>query len=439
VAHRDGVSTGHQGLIRPGSLRPCARPAARPRAGLLAQPDFLKLWGGLTISLLGVQVSAVALPLVAVGLGATPTQMGALGALRWLPYLLFGLVAGAVLDRSRRRPVLIATHLGRALLLATVPAAALAGGLRVEQLYAVAFGVGTLMVFSDGAYQSLLPALVPRERLVEGNSRFALSDALARVAGPGAGGALVQLLTAPLVVALDALAVAVDALLVGAIRAPEPPPPPRPQRAGLLSEVAEGVRWVFGSPLLRPIQLSSMSFIGANSVWTAVYVLFLSRQLGLTPATIGLIFAAAGPGALLGASLAGRAAARLGPGRPILVTYWLAGVSALAVPLAAAVPAAAVPLLVVGTFAANLCVTVGSVAELSLRQAVTPARLQGRMNTTMRSLNWGMVTVGSLLGGALGDRLGLPPTLLLGTLLALAAALPVTLSPVGRLRALPAA
>jgi Major Facilitator Superfamily len=286
VTFRGGVSPGHQGLVETGPPRLGERPPARTRAGLLAQPDFLRLWSGLTVSLFGVQASAVARPLVAVGLGATPAQLGALGALRWLPYLLFGLVAGAVLDRVRRRPVLIATHLGRALLLATVPAAALAGGLRVEQLYAVAFGVGTLMVFSDGAYQSLLPALVPRERLVEGNSRLALSDSLARVAGPGAGGALVQLLTAPLAVALDALAFAVDALLVRAIRAPEPPPAPRPRRAGLWPEVGEGVRWVFGSPLLRPIQLSSMGFIGANSVWTAVYVLFLSRQLGLTPVTL---------------------------------------------------------------------------------------------------------------------------------------------------------
>jgi predicted MFS family arabinose efflux permease len=401
----------------------------------------LKLWAGLTVSQFGVQVSAIALPLVAVGLGATPTQMGVLGALRWLPYLLLGLLAGAVLDRVRRRPVLIATHLGRALLLATVPAAALAGGLRVEQLYAVAFGVGALMVFSDGAYQALLPALVPRERLVEGNSRFALSDSVARVAGPGLGGVLVQLLTAPLAVALDALAFVADALLVLAIRRPEPPPAPRPAGAGplagLLPDVAEGVRWVFGSRLLRPIQLSSMAFIGANSVWTAVYVLFLARELGLAPATIGLVFAAGGPGALLGAALAGRIAGRLGPGPVIAGTYWLAGAAALAVPLAAVAPVPAVPVLAVWTFAANLLITVGSVAELSLRQAATPARLQGRMNTTMRSLNWGTVTVGSLLGGALGDRLGVPATLLLGTLLALAAALPVALSPVGRVRELP--
>src|SRR6185369_14619093 len=201
-----------------------------PRSGLLREPDFLKLWSGLTISLVGAQVSGLALPLVAVGLGATAAQMGVIGALRWLPYLLLGLVAGAWLDRLRRRPVLIATHLGRAALLGSVPAAALVARPTIEQLYAVAFLVGALMVFSDGAYQALLPTLVRPAQLVDGNSKFALSQSLARLVGPGLGGALVELATAPLAVALDAAAFVVDALLVAAIRAPEPPPRPPAER-----------------------------------------------------------------------------------------------------------------------------------------------------------------------------------------------------------------
>jgi MFS family permease len=410
----------------------------RARLGLLADGDFLKLWSGLTISQLGVQVSALALPLAAVGLGAGPAEMGVLGALRWLPYLLFGLVAGALLDRVRRRPVLVATHLGRAGLLALVPLAALAGLLRIELLYAVAFCVGTLMVFSDGAYQSLLPAIVPRERLVEGNSRFSLSYSLGQIGGPGLGGLLVQALGAPLAVALDSLAFGADALLVLLIRRAEPLRPGGGQRR-LVGEIGEGLRWVFGSPLLRAMQISSMSFICANAVWSSVYVLVLTRQLGLAPTTIGLIFGAGGPGALVGSLLAGRLAERLGPGRPILASYCLGGATTLAIPLAVAAPSVAVPLLIVSTFLFGLVVTAGSVPELSLRQAVTPDRLQGRTNTTMRSLNWGMVTVGSTLGGLLGERLGLEPTLLAGALLSVASALPIGLSPIARLRTLPTA
>jgi MFS family permease len=221
--------------------------ASRRWGGLMTEPDFLKLWGGLTISQLGAQVSGLALPLAAVGMGATATEMGVLGALRWLPYLLFRLVAGAWLDRIRRRSVLVATHVGRAVLLAAVPIAALVGGLRIELLFVVAFGAGTLTVLSDGAYQSLPPTIVPRERLVEANSRFSLSFSIAQVAGPGVGGILVQALTAPIAVALDALAFAVDAVLVLAIRTPEPPPAPRAGETRLADEIAEGLRWVFGN------------------------------------------------------------------------------------------------------------------------------------------------------------------------------------------------
>src|SRR5262245_15511023 len=194
------------------------------RLGLLREPDFLRLWSGMTVSLLGSQVSALALPLAAVGMGATAEQMGALRSLAWLPYLLFGIAAGVWLDRVRRRLVLLAAHLGRALLLAVVPATALAGALSMELLYAVPFAVGVAMVFSDGAYQSLLPALVSKERLVEGNSCFALSRSLAQIAGPGLAGALVELLTAPIAVAVDAVAYGVDVLLVTSIRGAEPVP-----------------------------------------------------------------------------------------------------------------------------------------------------------------------------------------------------------------------
>ncbi|HEY3109847.1 MAG TPA: MFS transporter, partial [Chloroflexota bacterium] len=353
------------------------KPPAWLSSDLLREPDFRKLWAGLTVSLVGAQVSGLALPLAAVGLGATAGQMGVIGALRWLPYLLLGLIAGVWLDRLRRRPVLIVTHLGRAALLASVPAAALLDRLSVEQLYALAFLLGALMVFSDGAYQALLPTLVRPAQLVDGNSKFALSQSLARLVGPGLGGALVELVSAPLAVALDAAAFVLDAVLVAAIRSPEPPPHPRAERR-LGREIVEGLRWVFGSRLLRPIQLSSMSFICANAVWSTVYVLYATRQLGVDAVTLGLIFAAGGPGAVLGSLAAGRLIERYGLGRPLVVANGLSGVATLLLPLSAIVRSGlAVPLLTLASFLFGLLVTIGSVAELSLRQGVTPSDLQG--------------------------------------------------------------
>jgi predicted MFS family arabinose efflux permease len=405
------------------------------RSGLLAQPAFLKLWGALTLSVAGGQVSAVALPLTAaLWLGAAPAEMGALAALRWAPYLLFGLLVGVWLDRVRRRPVLIWTHVGRAALLGTIPAAALLGVLRIELLYVVAFAVGTLMLCSDVAYQSVLPALVPTDRLVEANARVEQSRSLAQIAGPGAGGALVELLTAPIALAFDGLAFAAGAVLVALIGTPETPPRPAARR-DVRAELVEGVRWVFGHPLLRAIQTTSMTFICANSVWGAVYVLYLTRERGLAPVTIGLLTAAAGPAGLLGAALTPRIVARLGPGPTIVSCYGLAGGATLLLPASAAVPGAALPLLFAAQLAFGFGLAIGS-PELALRQSVTPARLLGRTNATMRSLNWSTVTVGSLIGGALGEALGLVPTMLVGAALSAASAIPLALSPVGRVRRL---
>jgi MFS family permease len=399
--------------------------------GLLRQPDFLKLWLGLTGSLFGMQVSGLALPLTAVLiLGASASEMGVLAAARWLPYLLFGLFTGVWLDRVRRRPVLIATHVGRAVLLASIPVAAVLGLLHIEQLYGVSFVLGGLMIFSDAAYQSLLPCLVAHDNLVEGNSKLELSRSLAGIVGPGVGGWLVQVLSAPIAVAVDSILFLVDAILVGLIRTPEPRPASLRTSRNVWREIGEGLRWVFGNPYLRPIQAASMSFICANSVWGTVYILFLTRDLRIEPALLGLIFAAGGPGALLGSVVAGPSTRRWGLGPQIVITHVLAGAAVLLIPLAAWQPAAAVPLLMIGSFVAGLMITLGSIGELSLRQGITPQRLQGRMNATLRSLNWSTVTVGALIGGILGDTIGLAPTLLIGGVASLLSSLWLICSPV---------
>jgi MFS family permease len=403
--------------------------------GVLREPDFFKLWSGLTVSLFGMQVSGLALPLTAVVfLGASGTEMGILGAARWLPYLVFGLLAGAWLDRIRRRPVLIATHLGRAVLLASIPAAAVLGWLRIEQLYIITLALGSLMIFSDAAYQALLPTLVSREDLVDGNSKLELSRSIAVIVGPGVGGWLVQLVSAPLAVVVDAVAFAFDALLVATIRRPEPPPAETPNGRSLRREVAEGLRWVFGSQVLRPVQAASMTFIGANAVWSTVYVLYATRELHLAPVLLGVVFAAGGPGALVGAFTASVVARRFGLGPVIVATHAVAGASVFLIPLAALAPALAVPVLMGAALVAGLSITLGSIAELSLRQGMTPSRLQGRMNATMRSLNWSTAALGSLVGGFLGDAIGFVPTLLVGACGSFASTAWLVLSPIPRLR-----
>jgi predicted MFS family arabinose efflux permease len=399
--------------------------------GVLNQADFLKLWLGLTGSLFGMQVSGLALPLTAVlSLGASASEMGVLSAARWLPYLLVGLFAGVWLDRVRRRPVLIVTHLGRAGLLASIPVASVLGVLHIEQLYVVSFAIGGLMIFSDAAYQSFLPSLVAHDDLVDGNSKFELSRSLATIVGPGIGGWLVQVLSAPVAIAADSISFVVDALLVGQIRTAEPQPGDSRTNRNVWREVGEGLRWVFGNPYLRPIQATSMSFICANAVWSTVYILFLTRELGIEPTLLGLIFAAGGPGALVGSVIAGAAARRLGLGSQIVYSQILAGMAIMIIPLAAWQRAAAVPLLLIGSFLAGLTITLGSIGELSLRQGITPPHLLGRTNATMRSLNWGTVTAGSVIGGFLGDSIGLAPTLLVGAVGSLLSVLWLVFSPV---------
>ena len=399
--------------------------------GVLNQADFLKLWLGLTGSLFGMQVSGLALPLTAVLLlGASASEMGVLSAARWLPYLIVGLFAGVWLDRVRRRPVLIVTHLGRAALLASIPVASVLGVLHIEQLYIVSFAVGVLMIFSDAAYQSLLPSLVSHDDLVDGNSKLELSRSLATIVGPGIGGWLVQVLGAPIAVAVDSISFFVDAILVGQIRTAEAEPGGSHTNRNVWREIGEGLGWVFGNRYLRPIQLTSMTFICANAVWGTVYILFLTRELKVEPTLLGLIFAAGGPGALLGSAAAGVSTRRLGLGPQIVFSQVLAGAAIMIIPLAAWQHAAAVPLLFISSFLAGFTITLGSIGELSLRQRITPQHLQGRMNATMRSLNWSTVTAGALIGGLLGESIGLAPTLLVGALGSLLSCLWLVFSPV---------
>jgi predicted MFS family arabinose efflux permease len=393
--------------------------AARRRS-LWRNPDFLALWTGQTVSELGSRISREGIPLTALlVLHAGAAEMGLLTALGGAAGLVFGLAAGVWVDRLRRRPVLIATDLGRAALLATIPAAALAGRLGMGQLYVVVAAAGMLTIFFDVAYQSYLPALVEREQILEGNAKLMLSSSIAEVAGPGLTGFLVQWITAPLAILLDALSFLGSALLVAAIRKPEPPPEPR-RRERLAAEAVAGLRWIFAEPALRALGLRSATAWLFLGFFGSLYLLFAIDVLHLRPAVLGLIIATGGAGAMAGAWLAGSIERRFPRGATFIGSAAVYGLAVLLIPLAAALPRFAVALLATTQLIGDMAFTVYAINEVSLRQRLAPARVLGRVNAGMQLLARGVYPVGALIGGALGARIGVPRTLALaaaGTLL----------------------
>lgn len=402
---------------------------------LLRQADFLNFWGAQAVSQLGSHVSALALPLIAATmLAATPFQVGLLAALGQLPFLVVGLVAGVWVDRLPRRPTLIAADLGRALVYAIVPAAWLFGALSLETLYAVALLAGTLTVFFDVAYLAYLPSLIDRRQLVAGNSRLEATASAAQIVGPGLGGLLVRLLGGPLTVLVDAVSFLFSAALLVRIRAVEAPPAPRHHDASFKQEIGEGFAVVRGSPILLPLVAATATLNLGGFAFLAVYLLFMSRGLGLDAGQIGMVYAIGGVGALVGTLAAEPARRRFGLGPTIVAGLFLFGATGLLVPVAVLVPAVALPMVVASEFLQWAALLVYAINVVSLRQAIVPDRLAGRVNATVRVVERGMQPVGSLLGGILGGAIGLAPTLVLGELGMLVAFLWLVASPIRSLR-----
>jgi MFS family permease len=428
-------SSGRFAPDRPGaSDRTAFRDKVSRALGVARHGDFARLWVAQSTSAVGSQFTAVALPLLAaLSLGASPMAFGVLAAAAGLPHLLFGLLAGAWVDRLRRRPVMIAADAARAALLTAIPVAAALGALRIELLVAVAFLVESFTVFFDIAYLTYIPSLVSRDELVEANSRLEATASGAQVIGPALGGTLVRLLGAPLALLVDTLSYLISATLIWRIRAHEA----APERAGaamsLRAEISQGLRALWQSPVLRALALSSTVLNVAGFLFLSIYVLYMTRDLGLGAEAVGLVFAAGGVGALLGSLGAGPARGRWGVGRVLLGSQILFGLFGMLVPLAVLFPAAALPLVVAAEFLQWVMVLVFSVNSVSLRQAITPDRLLGRVNGTMRFIVWGSRPIGSLLGGYLGSRIGLPATLVVGAFGMLVAFVPLLASPIPRL------
>ena len=406
---------------------------------LWRHPDFLKLWAGETISLLGSQVTLLAMPLTAaLALNATPLQMGMLGTVQYIPWLLVGLLAGAWVDRLRRRPVMVGADLGRTVLLGCIPLAALAGVLRMEYLYVVGFLVGIMNVFFDVAYAAFLPTLLPRDRLVEGNSKLQVSASLAEIGGPGLAGALVQLVTAPLAMAVDALSFLVSALSLAWIGTSEPQPTPGGDARSLLAEMRDGLRLVFSNPILRAFALASVTTNFFVDVHLAVFVLYATRELGISPLILGSMYAVGSVGGLLGSLLAERLVKWLGLGRVVVGAQMLVTLAVLAIPLSGRQAWIAVPLIVGAEALWGFAAVVYVVNTVSLRQVITPNQFQGRVAASLRFVTWGVAPLGFLLGGGLGEMIGLQATLLVAVAGPLLSVAWLVLSPVPGLREPPA-
>ncbi|HEX3811577.1 MAG TPA: MFS transporter [Mycobacteriales bacterium] len=408
----------------------------RFRAGpLLRHRDFRMLWIGDSISQVGTMITMLAMPLLAVKqLHATPFQVGLLTTFETLAFLVVGLPAGAWVDRMRRRSVMIVGDLGRALTLGSVPAAALGHALTIWQLYAVVLVCGVLTVFFDVSYQSYLPFLVGREHLVDGNAKLQATQSVAQVAGPSAGGLLVQALTAPYAIALDAVSYLCSAAFVGRIRAREPQPE-RTTQTHLLHEIREGLAFVLGHRLLRAIAACTGISNLFNTAAQSMLIVLLARNLHLAAGAIGGLLSAGAVGGVFGALLCRRIAERIGQGP----TIWLS--TACTAPLALVEPFlhrdATLALFVVAQMAVSAGVVIYNVTQVSFRQALCPERLLGRMNATMRFLVWGTMPLGGLLGGALGATVGVRTAILIGVLGTSTAFLPVYLSPLRTMRRLP--
>ena len=410
----------------------------RPTSGLWGHRDFLSLWSAETISQFGSQISALALPLVAIlVLDSSAFAVAALGTIEFLPFILFSLPAGVWVDRLPRKPILVAGDLGRALLLATVPVAYLADALTIWQLYAVGFGVGVCTVFFDVAYQSYLPSLVAREQLVEGNAKLEISRSAAQIGGPGFAGGLVSLLTAPYAILVDAVSFLGSALFLLGIRKREQLPERAPDAAhpSMLREVREGLGYVLGNRHLRAIAACTGTSNLFGSMVFAIYLVFAVRELDLSPGVIGIVFAVGNVGTLAAAFTATRISRRLGVGPTIVATAAIFGPAMLLVPLAP--ESMPLPFLIASGILFGFSAVVYNITQVSYRQAITPERMQGRMNSVMRFVVWGVMPLGSLTGGALGTWIGLHETLWIAAAAGSFTFLPVLLSPVRMLREMP--
>ena len=407
-------------------------------ASLWRNRDFMRLWSGKTISAFGSEISGTAISLAAIlTLNASPMQLGLLGALTGIPALILGLPAGVWVDRTRRKPIMIVSDLLRAAALVTIPAAALFGVLSFVQLVVVSMVVKALTVFFEVADNSFLPAVTTREQLVEGNSKLGISDSLAEIGGPAIGGVLVQAVTAPFTILLDCLSYIVSALLLGRIRTPEPTPAVDGRPPSLRREIVEGLQTVRQNHILLTMLAATVAFNLLGSFFGALYSAYVIRNLGLTPVMLGVVISAGGIGALIGAASADRVTRRIGVGPALIGGMAVSACTSLLTPLAFGSAPQVTAILLFAQIVGDTFLMVFFVNAVSLRQAVTPDRLLGRVNASFQVVIAAVGPIGFLLGGLLGETIGLRPTLFIAAMGSWIATAILFASPVRNIKTLP--
>jgi len=403
-----------------------------PGAGLRRNGAFVRVWTAATISVFGSFVTRFALPFVAIlVLHAGPVDVAILRSLELVAALLVGFVAGAWVDRLRRRPILVWADLARAALLATIPLGALGGWLTLPQVFAVAALAAVFTTFFDVADRAYLPSIVPRSELVRANGALAATSSAVEFLAFGVAGFLVNLLTAPIAIAIDAVSFLVSAALLGTIRQPEPPPPPAADREPVLDEIREGLRLVIADPVLRGLAGGSMGLAAMWGIFGATWLLFVTEELHLDPALVGVIAALGGFGSLFGALLAERVTDRFGIGQVMVASMLVAAVGNLLVPLApAGLPVVAVACLLGQQVIGDTAVTVFDVTEVSVRQARVDDRRLGRVNATVRVAMVVAQLAATLAGGLVAESIGLRGAAFLAPIGALLGAWALLASPV---------
>ena len=436
-AEAPGTSTAARADAGADADLPDAPPPATRAGSLWRDRNFLTLWSGQGLSQFGAQIAELAIPVLAVLLlDATELQVGLLNAANVAAFLLVGLPAGAWIDRMRKRHVMIAADLVRAAALALVPVLWMAGVLQVWHLVAIAAVIGVATVFFDVSYQSIVPSLVRPSQIAEANGKLQSTYELANIAGPGIGGWLIGVITAPLAVLATAGTYVVSAVALMFTRDHEAPHD-RAGRGPILREIREGLHFVFTEELLRRIVGTTGTSNFFNTVSTTLLPLFLLRELGFSPASLGLIFSLGAVGGLLGAMATPHIVRIIGEARAIPVSAIAFSLVALLLPVAALTPAIAFPLLVCQFFVMSFTVLVYNITQVTFRQRITPARLLGRMNASVRFVVWGVMPIAALLAGALGTWLGVVPTMWIGAIGQLASAAFVVFAPFWGMRELP--
>ncbi len=369
--------------------------------------NFMRFWSANIISDFGSGITFLALPIIgAVTLGASATQMGYLAAAGTLPYLLFGLPVGVFVDQLRKRPLLILADVGRLLLIITIPLATLLGQLTWAHLILVTFLGGCLTLLADVAEEAFLPGLISRDNLVEGYSKLSASNSLIELSGPALAATLIELLTAPIALVIDAASFLVSSILLGTIQVDEPAPKPVAERPSFWQQIRQGLSFIRHHPQLRPMLLNNSSMQLFGGMIDALLILYL-LQLGLPATFVGVIFAVGSLAGLAAAAWGRRAAKRFGLGKMVILGSLLIGVGSLARPLASGTPWLAGAILLLGQFVQGFGNTVYNIGYDSLAQSLTPDELLGRVNATGLFIGYGALPIGALLGGLFGEWLGL--------------------------------